>query len=169
MIERWAEVAGWPGYRISTSGTLLGKRGGPLAGFQDKNGYRCAYLGPRLRGASIKVHRLVAAAFIGPIPEGMQVNHINGVKSDNRLENLEIVTPAENIRHSFQKLGRVGANTNPAKGVSHHNARLTADEVKDIRRLYAAGIKQVTLAERFNTPQTNVSSIVRRKAWAHVD
>jgi hypothetical protein len=47
----------------------------------------------------ISVHRLVVEAFIGSIPKGMHVNHKNGVKNDNRLQNLEIVTPAENVRH----------------------------------------------------------------------
>lgn len=52
------------------------------------------------------VHRLVVSAFIGAIPKDMEVNHKNGVKDDNRVENLEIVTPKENVRHSIEVLGK---------------------------------------------------------------
>ena len=50
-------------------------------------------------------HQLVADAFIGICPEGYQVNHINGIKLDNRVENLEYVTPLENTLHSINVLG----------------------------------------------------------------
>jgi hypothetical protein len=168
MDERFADLPGWPGYRVSSLGRLYGRRGRQLAGYRDKDGYHCVAVGPRGRSTAIKVHRAVAAAFVGPIPEGMQVNHKNGVKDDNRVENLEIVTPAENTRHGFAALGRIGKNTNPTKGTAHHNSSLTEDSVREIRRLYAAGCTQVELAQKFQTAQTNISRIVRRTAWAHV-
>ncbi len=49
-----------------------------------------------------KVHRLVANAFLGPCPSGKQVNHKDGVKTNNHAENLEYVTPSENIQHSYR-------------------------------------------------------------------
>lgn len=47
-------------------------------------------------------HRLIWEAVNGPIPEGMQVNHINGIKTDNRIINLEVVTPRENLLHAYR-------------------------------------------------------------------
>lgn len=54
----------------------------------------------------IRVHRLVVTAFLGEIPQGMVVNHINGKKDDNRIENLEIVTNKENVSHAINVLGQ---------------------------------------------------------------
>ena len=48
------------------------------------------------------VHRLVVEAFIGEIPAGLEVNHISGQKTDNRLESLEVVTHADNTRHAWE-------------------------------------------------------------------
>lgn len=63
---------------------------------KDKNGYMRVILKKNSIGKSYCVHRLVWEAFNGPIPEGMQVNHINEDKTDNRLENLNLMTPKEN-------------------------------------------------------------------------
>jgi predicted XRE-type DNA-binding protein len=167
--ERFADVFGWPGYRVSTLGRLFGKHGRQHAGYYDKDGYHCVLVKDHGKRAGLKVHRLVAGAFIGPIPEGMQVNHINGVKDDNRVENLEIVTPSANTKHGFDVLGRVGKNTNPSKGEQHHNASMTAAVVQEIRRLYAAGgHTQKELAALFGTGQNHISRLVRRESWAHL-
>jgi transcriptional regulator CtsR len=48
------------------------------------------------------VHRIIWESVYGPIPEGMQINHINGVKDDNRIANLELVTPSENTKHAYR-------------------------------------------------------------------
>src|SRR5215216_6025486 len=61
---------------------------------------KIALRGGRIRGW--KVHQLVMAAFHGWPPPGLQVNHLNGEKLDNRLENLEYCTARENIRHAIR-------------------------------------------------------------------
>jgi HNH endonuclease/NUMOD4 motif-containing protein len=72
----------------------------------NSNGWRVVYLigdRPYLVDRPWSVHILVAAAFLGPRPEGMHVDHVNGVRGDNRVENLEYVTPAENSRRMWRR------------------------------------------------------------------
>ena len=72
----------------------------------DRRGYEVFDVSATVNGIKVRrflrVHRAIAHAFLGEIPEGYQVNHINGDKSDNRLTNLEIVTPRENVVHSYE-------------------------------------------------------------------
>lgn len=97
----WRIVPGFPGYRINESGVVIGLvRGIPMKTRTDDSGYRAVTLH---RGREVKrtrIHRLVAAAFIGPCPAGLVVNHRDGNKLNNHRSNLEYVTPAENVRHA---------------------------------------------------------------------
>ena len=63
------------------------------------SGYKQLELNKYGKGKMFSVHRLVAEAFYGEIPKGIQVNHINEIKTDNRLENLNLMTPKENINY----------------------------------------------------------------------
>ena len=95
----WRDVPGFEGYyAISDSGDVLSVRyGRRIKAFSDHRGYKYATLTVKRIAKTFLVHRLVASAFIGPIPDGMVVCHNNGDCSDNRLENLRIDTQRENI------------------------------------------------------------------------
>lgn len=109
-------------------------------------------------------HRLVMLAFVGPCPEGMNVNHKNGVKTDGRLENLEYVTFKENLGHARRELGFNNS------GMNHRLARLSDGEVHEMRELYASGrIKQIELAQKYGIAQSTISYILNRKAWKHIE
>jgi hypothetical protein len=130
------------------------------------------------------VHRLVAEAFLGPCPDGKEVNHKNGVKSDPRACNLEYVTRSENMRHAIVKglfNPRHSANRlrgdrwqqaysrTHARGERVGLAKLTGVAVQELRVLYATRqFRQVDLAARFGVTQTMISNIVRGVAWRHV-
>lgn len=86
---------------------------------------------------SFLVHRLIASAFLGA--SNLQINHKNGVKSDNRLENLEYVTQSENIQHAVQSLGQFAAER-------HSRAKLSNRQIEDIR---SCGLPAKTIAAQY--------------------
>ena len=108
------------------------------------------------------VNRLVAAAFIGPCPEGQEVNHRDGNKSNNSQRNLEYVTPQGNKDHA-QTINCV------ARGERHGRAKLTAEAVREIR---GANITVVgtadALAEQFGVSPVTIGKVHRRETWRHV-
>lgn len=106
----------------------------------------------------VAVHRLVADAFLGTCPKGMQVNHIDGDKTNNRPENLEYVSPSENILHSARVLK-----------THHTGAVLTEHQVREILVLLSEGVTQVDIAEQFWVGYSTVNAIKLGKSWKDID
>jgi hypothetical protein len=124
LPEEWRTILGTDGrYEVSNLGrvrstSLVGSGGRILKPQPDGKGYFrvvicCKPIGGR--NANRRVHQLVAHAFIGPQPEGMEINHINCVKHDNRLVNLEYVTREQNREHARRSGAKFGAR-NPHRG-----------------------------------------------------
>lgn len=100
MKERWKTIPEFPRYEISTRGRVrsCGRWGETVyMKLYDSHGYLRARFSVRGVKTFRQVHRLVLEVFVGPRPDGYQCDHINGVRDDNRLENLRWVTPLENI------------------------------------------------------------------------
>ena len=109
-MAAYREVVGFPGYRVSRYGEILNSAGRRIAVHTNRRGYVITCLG---YGKSVKIHRVVAMAWI-PNPEGHpQVNHIDGNKSNNSVHNLEWVSNSQNIAHAFAN----GLHPNPEKPV----------------------------------------------------
>lgn len=108
------------------------------------------------------IHRLVCEAFLGPRPAGMQINHKNGNKLDNRLENLEYCTASENRRHAFA----TGLQSN--QGSKHSQAKLTEKDVARILFKLRNGDKVGDIAKEYGVHQGQISNIKHGKAWSHV-
>lgn len=103
-MEEWRDIKGYEGlYQISSEGRVKSlPRNGTIKNERilklsaHHTGYIVVSLHKNNIGKTHIVHLLEWEAFYGPIPEGMQVNHINERKDDNRLENLNLMTPKEN-------------------------------------------------------------------------
>lgn len=101
--ETWKDVVGYEGlYRVSDWGRVMslwfGKRKILKPG-KEKTGYLSVQLCKDGKQTTSLIHRLVVTSFIGPIPSGMVVNHLNENKRDNRLSNLEICTHQKNLNY----------------------------------------------------------------------
>ena len=112
MIEEiWKDIKGFEGlYRVSNLGrvkSFYGLKERILKPLIHSCGYYQVQLYKNLIGKNYLVHRLVWEAFNGQIPEGLQVNHINEIKSDNRLENLNLMTCKENTNYGTRNERRV--------------------------------------------------------------
>lgn len=127
----------------------------------DRNGYEV--LNYAISGEDRKyhgVHRLVADAFLPRVEGKDYVNHKDGCKTNNSVENLEWCTKSENTRHAFA----TGLKT-PARGEKHGMVKLTELQVAEIREAIQRGETGVSIAKRFGISTTNVSSIKRNTIW----
>lgn len=118
-------------------------------------------------------HRLVAEAFIGPLPDGKEVDHLNSKKDDNRASNLTYVTPKENTRkaHRDGLCHPRSGDDHPWKlrpelvrrGEKHPGSKLSDADVEEIRRLLQTDCKQAHIAKMFGVTQPLVSKIANNK------
>lgn len=107
---------------------------------------------------TVVIHKAVAFGFVGPRPHGYEINHKDGNKKNNHVSNLEYVTASQNRRHAIM-LGLAKAES---------NAKLTANDVKRIRKLLASGSLLREVASQFKISIANVSDIKRRNIWVNL-
>ena len=165
-MSAWRGVPGWPEYEVSRDGAVRSNRklgaavvGQPIKPWTHQFGYQL--VGFYRNGRKVKnmrVHVLVAAAFLGPRPLGADVNHKNGDKADNGADNLEYVTRTENMIHATS-IGR----SHPRFG-----AKLTAAKVQEIRARHHAGETNAALAVAFGVSPSAISMVINRRTWSHV-
>lgn len=167
----WKDVPGHSGYQIHPDGEVRSfwSRGGDVRKtppyITEKNrilkkglggaGYYTVMLG---RGKSKNMHRLLAEIFI-PNPETKKtVNHKNGNKADNRLENLEWATYSENILHACRVLG---------KRVREKSAtsKLTENDAREIRSLISFGAMSKDLAEAYGVSRSTICHLLKGRTW----
>jgi hypothetical protein len=128
-METWVDVKGYEGlYTVSNLGNVRSKhkRGvsvGNMKFNKGTGGYSYVHLHKNKQRKIRSVHSLVANAFIENKENKPQVNHINFIKTDNTVENLEWVTPSENGLHSFRNSDRK-SSTLGKYGALHHSSKI---------------------------------------------
>jgi hypothetical protein len=175
-MEKWVDVKGFEsGYQISNLGRIKSKSrsidyGWKTALRKEKIlkpricpnlGYEYTVLSIDKIRKTVKIHRLVAIAFIKNEINKPFVNHINGVKSDNRECNLEWVSASENTIHAFKIGLKCGI-----KGEKSHLSKLNKKNIKKIRKEYSIGnISQRELGIKYGISQSQVYRIVNYINW----
>ncbi len=121
----------------------------------------CGYLQVRSMIDGVRTyglaHRLVWQCANGDIPDGLVINHLNGIKGDNRLSNLDVTTYSGNSRHASKVLGKVRDQS----GTKNSMAKLTDDHVVEIRRRRASGERLASIAADYGVTFQTVSDIAR--------
>lgn len=118
-------------------------------------------------GMHFLAHRWSWKLAFGPIPDGMHVLHNCDTPRCVNPEHLFLGTKLDNTRDMIAK-GR-SKFSNPHPGMTHHNHRFSDDDIRTMRLLFEAGLSQCELGRIYRTNQGNISRIVRRITWSHVE
>jgi hypothetical protein len=166
--EKWAPADGYDGlYEVSNLGRVKrSARGsrtyiGKIIKPHDCHGYKRVCLYKNGLSKNVRVHKIVAVAFIGKCPSGKEINHIDGCKDNNSVSNLEYISRSENELHAI-RLGLLKVTRGSEKG----NSILSENDVLAIRSALFSGATQQAIAEMFGTSRPNISSIANRRSWA---
>ena len=150
--EEWKDTVQDECYKVSSEGRIS-HNGRILSGSIHKDGY----IFVNIRGKQYAKHRVIAEAFI-PNPENKPfVNHIDGNKQNNKVENLEWCTQSENIKHSY-------CNNLQPRGLSTYTGKFTAEQRKEIKELWDSGqYSQRELGKIYGVSHTCIGSIINDK------
>lgn len=172
MTEQWRPIPDYEGfYEVSNQGRVRSvdrhthsyggrtwlRKGHLLNLSTDKDGYKKAHLSKNGKSRRFFVHRLVAAAFIGPQPAGQECRHLNGNPADNSLANLAWGTQSDNRRDCYQYGGRSG------------RGKLYREQVLEIRERLAAGEKKTDLAREYGVHFMNIHAIGKGTHFAYIE
>lgn len=177
MTEIWKQIPRFSRYEASNLGNIRSinyKNSGNKKILKPSfyNGYaQTMLLNDDGKYKSILVHRIIAITFIGD--SLLEINHIDGVKDNNKIENLEYVSHSENQLHAYKLLLQ-----KPKIGESNGNSKLTEQQVIEIRE-YVSNFNgryygRKALAEKYNVSESYIKEIVnssrknRKNAWSHI-
>jgi hypothetical protein len=167
--EVWKNIIGYEGYyQVSSFGNVksLGNKFTRKERFlklsPQSKGYLTVVLQKNATRKMMLVHRLVAEHFISNTEYKPQVNHINGDKTDNVIENLEWVSHRENLDHAIK-------NNLTLKGEENRNSKLKDIDVVKIHSLLQKGVTTKELSESYNVSYSTIDGIRTNRYWKHLN
>lgn len=161
-------IPGFPEYSITKEGRIWSDITHQWLNLAiSSNGYPTVILFNREqhKKKQFSIHQLVLSAFVGLCPVGKECRHLNSVRTDNRLCNLEWGTRKEN-HHDAILLGTHQGLKN--KGENHPQAKLDNEDIRDIRRMSHDGISDWLIGRAFGVCRTIINRIKNRKHWQQV-
>ena len=160
-MKSFYEIPGHPRYEISEDGTIRNRQNGKIKRqYIGSTGYYMVSFSYGNKSNPHRVHRLLALCFI-PNPSKLpHINHIDGNKTNNDLENLQWVTHEDNMKHAFA----TGLVNN--SGEKNGQAKLNPDKVREIKQLLAIGVSQQKIANSFSVSRSCIQGIKKQRLWA---
>jgi len=161
MIE-WKTIKNLNNYLISSDGQIKNiKRNKIKSWFISNSGYKRVSLYKNGKGKNYSIHRLVILAFKGS--SKLTVNHKNGIKTDNRLENLEYCTYSQNHKHAYENKLR-----EKKRGSKSHYSKLTEKQVYEIKFSLLSKYKDFEISLKYSVTRQTINRIRNLETWKHV-
>jgi hypothetical protein len=158
----WRELPEYPGYLFSEDGQVYSHHSKRPLKPQAVNGYLTVTLG---RGQQVSVHRLICAAFHGPAPQGMAVNHKDLNRHNNNADNLEWTTQSDNVKHAYEHRARTidAAHKARCAELGRLKRKTTDEEEAAIRAAFSGKRGDISrLAVIFQTTRDIVTRVLGR-------
>lgn len=145
-------------YKIYSDGNILGPGGKFLTPLVTKKGYHQC----RINNKTITWHRVICETFLSPITDKPHINHKNGIKTDNRLNNLEWISNTMNMRHAFANglISRVGDKNSKCK--------IPSTYIPIIKEAICNGFTVKDIAGYFNVRYQTIHKIKTGINWSHI-
>lgn len=163
-MEEYRDVISYKGhYQVSNQGNVKSLKTNKIL----KPSLCAGYYGLRLSKNNIQkrklIHRLVAEAFIPKENDKMVVNHKNGIKTDNYMENLEWVYQKDNIKHAKE------TGLNMLFGEMHGHSVLTEEQVLSILPMLESGLSRKHICEKLKVSRYVIEKIIHGKNWKYLN